>query len=595
MASSTADSDHVILPPPSALNPIPSLQAALRIDNKERFLDVLLTNPSIKDESESATTTTTVATESFRQLLVFGKESLRTLLMKQVLEDPHTKTFGKQKAANNTAKSKKTHKNWDDSKTFPLPKILQTNVVGTKVLLKKNKPPRGNTNNNSNNNNNYNDLLPQRDRTSWKGLGHDMEHTKTTCTDEDIYKSPDDLFEHVDVITYLVRPWDLDQTMAVVSRIQGCALNKTGSTSGSRTHKQHHRIVYVPRMTAMCATILADHKIWDPSASAAASATNSNSTSSNCVSVTSLQLDLFPLGADLLSLEYEDGIRASGSVGGTPSGMIETASRALSKLQDVVGPIPRIQSLGHWGEDVLEKLLNETVDDYWAARREDNSEDTATDTAGHPQEDEKDDVEFENEQSQDDDRGMAMVLIDRRLDMVTPMVTPLTYEGLLDELVGIECGHVEIAETIINPPEDQEDEEESKNGNSNPFEASSSSTKNPFEDDDAANNNNDNNSKTPVTKASLGVHEGDTLYAEVRDQHVEKFGSFLQNQAIALKESHANFTSKETKKDLDEIEKFVKQIPVRFRSIRILRLILWPQYPTKSTHLFCFHPSMLLL
>ena len=65
-----------------------------------------------------------------------------------------------------------------------------------------------------------------------------------------------------------------------------------------------------------------------------------------------------------------------------------------------------------------------------------------------------------------------------------------------------------------------------------------------------------------ITKVALGVHEGDMLYAEVRDQHVEKFGSFLQDQAIALKESHANFTSKETKKDLDEIEKFVKQIPV---------------------------------
>ena len=161
---------------------------------------------------------------------------------------------------------------------------------------------------------------------------------------------------------------------------------------------------------------------------------------------------------------------------------------------------------------------------------------------------------------------MAMVLIDRRLDMVTPMVTPLTYEGLLDELVGIECGHVEIPENIINPPEDQDkpkqdEEQESKDGgggSNNPFESSSS--KNPFEDNN--NNNDDNKNKMPITKASLGVHEGDTLYAEVRDQHVEKFGSFLQNQAIALKESHANFTSKETKKDLDEIEKFVKQIPV---------------------------------
>jgi hypothetical protein len=64
---------------------------------------------------------------------------------------------------------------------------------------------------------------------------------------------------------------------------------------------------------------------------------------------------------------------------------------------------------------------------------------------------------------------------------------------------------------------------------------------------------------------ALGVHGADALYAEVRDQHVEKFGSFLQNQAVALRESHANFTSTGKKKDLSEIHQFVKQIPVRAR------------------------------
>jgi hypothetical protein len=38
------------------------------------------------------------------------------------------------------------------------------------------------------------------------------------------------------------------------------------------------------------------------------------------------------------------------------------------------------------------------------------------------------------------DNHMAMMFIDRKVDMVTPMVTPLTYEGLLDEVVGIDCG-----------------------------------------------------------------------------------------------------------------------------------------------------------
>ena len=52
------------------------------------------------------------------------------------------------------------------------------------------------------------------------------------------------------------------------------------------------------------------------------------------------------------------------------------------------------------------------------------------------------------------------------------------------------------------------------------------------------------------------------LYAKVRDQFVKKFGSFLQNQAIALWESSANFTNKDKKKDLSEIHQFWKQIPV---------------------------------
>jgi vacuolar protein sorting-associated protein 33A len=37
---------------------------------------------------------------------------------------------------------------------------------------------------------------------------------------------------------------------------------------------------------------------------------------------------------------------------------------------------------------------------------------------------------------------LAMVIVDRKIDMITPMVTPLTYEGLLDEVVGIDCGYV---------------------------------------------------------------------------------------------------------------------------------------------------------
>jgi vacuolar protein sorting-associated protein 33A len=111
---------------------------------------------------------------------------------------------------------------------------------------------------------------------------------------------------------------------------------------------------------------------------------------------------------------------------------------------------------------------------------------------------------------------------------LTPMLTPLTYEGLLDEVVGIDCGFLSVNVQVINP-EDTEPEQ-----------------------------------------VALGVNGSDSLYVEVRDQHVEKFGSFLQNQAKALQQSHANFTNKETKKDLDEIHQFVKQIPIFTKNLRSL-------------------------
>ena len=63
--------DGVILPPPSAANPLPSLPAALRLDNRDQLVTALQSVPG-------------------RQLLVFESDSLRTLLLRQVVSDPKT-------------------------------------------------------------------------------------------------------------------------------------------------------------------------------------------------------------------------------------------------------------------------------------------------------------------------------------------------------------------------------------------------------------------------------------------------------------------------------------------------------------------------
>ncbi len=65
---------QVILPPPSATNPVPTLPAALRLDNQEQLLNLL-------------------QMEQGRQLLIFETDELRTLLLRQVVSDPNTRVY----------------------------------------------------------------------------------------------------------------------------------------------------------------------------------------------------------------------------------------------------------------------------------------------------------------------------------------------------------------------------------------------------------------------------------------------------------------------------------------------------------------------
>jgi hypothetical protein len=140
--------------------------------------------------------------------------------------------------------------------------------------------------------------------------------------------------------------------------------------------------------------------------------------SASNVSVQRLQLDVFPLETDVLSLDYEDAFLES-DVEGTPSSLITTVARSLLKIQDVVGKIPRIQSLGPLGEDVVRKMLALTVDEYVASA---------------------DELEATKDGPIQGGDVTAMMIIDRKVDLVTPMLTPLTYEGLLDDVVGIDNG-----------------------------------------------------------------------------------------------------------------------------------------------------------
>ena len=43
----------------------------------------------------------------------------------------------------------------------------------------------------------------------------------------------------------------------------------------------------------------------------------------------------------------------------------------------------------------------------------------------------------------------SLIIIDRSVDLITPLCTQLTYEGLIDEVFGIRTSHVKVDSSIV--------------------------------------------------------------------------------------------------------------------------------------------------
>ena len=190
-------------------------------------------------------------------------------------------------------------------------------------------------------------------------------------------------------------------------------------------------------------------------------------------SVHSLQLDLVPFDNDLLSLEYEGFLKET-SVEGCSEQPFTNVAESIMVLQSVFGCIPNIKGIGNKAKGVIEKLVefrNETTALY-------NEDDDEIDGE---EEEEEEEEERERERERRNGGGGrkeeaaaaaaaatgaatgtekkadlpaspgidTLVIIDREVDFATPLLTPLTYEGLIDEVIGIQSGYIKVNESII--------------------------------------------------------------------------------------------------------------------------------------------------
>ncbi|SPQ95252.1 Vacuolar protein sorting-associated protein 33A [Plasmodiophora brassicae] len=194
--------------------------------------------------------------------------------------------------------------------------------------------------------------------------------------------------QHQDIV-YVLRP-DLPSITTLSEQVHAHR-----QEAPARHH--HYHLVFVPRATLLCESALVQLGVYGN------------------VTRYELCIELFPYDDDVVTMCLERCFRDL-AVANDPTCLYSVAC-ALVHFQELFGRIPRVLGKGDWAHRVAELMMKvQEEPSATPAKRSERVE---------PLVDE-------------------LIIIDRRVDLVTPMLQQLNYEGLLDEIVGITNGFVEV-------------------------------------------------------------------------------------------------------------------------------------------------------
>lgn len=223
--------------------------------------------------------------------------------------------------------------------------------------------------------------------------------------------------------------------------------------------------------------------------------------------VAELPLFFFPLEKDVLSLELDNSF-GDLYLAKDPTPLFLLA-RALMGIQQKHGLFPRIIGKGDNAKrvaDLLARMRQELL------AGEDAGE---TDKAG----------------LSPSTTTESVIIIDREVDFVTPLLTQLTYEGLIDEVFGIQNNQTDVDSTIVGAP-------------AQPAAQGASAAA-------AANNG-------QSRKRKIQLDSSDTLFEQVRDANFAIVGNLLSKVARRLQ---SDYESRHSSKTTAELKEFVKKLP----------------------------------
>lgn len=113
------------------------------------------------------------------------------------------------------------------------------------------------------------------------------------------------------------------------------------------------------------------------------------------------------------------------------------------------------------------------------------------------------------------------IIIDRNVDLVTPLCTELTYEGLIDETIGIKHCFVELDANLVNPAQPA-----AATKGANSPQAAIPPPPPPT------------NTATPMKKKKYVLNSSDKLFGQLRDQNFAVVGGMLNKIAKRINENY---------------------------------------------------------
>lgn len=170
------------------------------------------------------------------------------------------------------------------------------------------------------------------------------------------------------------------------------------------SQKHRYTLFLVPRISTLVSRILEEEGILGD------------------ITISSYNLQFIPIADDVISLENDNAFKELWVDGDET--VIYNSALALNSLQKVYGHFPRILGKGDYASR-LATLLTKSLPDQPSP-----SSDSSTPSAPFD----------------------SLIIIDRTVDMITPLLTQLTYEGLIDEFIGIKNSHVELPVSLLTLP-----------------------------------------------------------------------------------------------------------------------------------------------